>query len=71
MAGQPVASPDSMPAHHGLMPLAAIVSDRASMSSQVFGMSQPLSLNIFGEYQTNDFTLAPSGAAYSLSSTLP
>ena len=33
------------------------------MSSQVVGTSQPFSANIFGEYQTNDFTLAPSGAA--------
>ena len=24
---------------------------------------QPFSLNVFGEYQTKDFTLAPSGAA--------
>ena len=63
VAGQPVASPDSMPAHHGLMPVAAIVSERASMSSQVSGTVQPLSANIVGEYQTNDFTLAPSGAA--------
>ena len=33
------------------------------MSSQVSGASQPFSANIAGEYQTNDFTLAPSGAA--------
>ena len=51
-----------MPAHHGLMPLAAIVSLSAISSSQVVGTVQPFSLNIFGEYQTKDFTLAPSGA---------
>ena len=63
MAGQPVASPDSMPAHHGLTPVAAILSDSVIMSSQVSGTFQPLSLNIFGEYHTKDLTLAPSGAA--------
>ena len=34
----------------------------AISSSQVFGIVQPFSLNIFGEYQTNDFTFEPSGA---------
>ena len=63
VAGQPVASPEPMPAHQGLMPVAAIVSDRASISSQVVGMVQPLSANIFGEYQTKDLTLASSGGA--------
>src|SRR3954462_6250364 len=63
VAGQPVASPASMPAHHGLTPVAAIVSERASMSSHVCGTCQPLSENILGEYHTNDFTFAPSGAA--------
>ena len=63
VAGQPVASPDPMPAHHGLMPVAAILSDSAISSSQVVGTVQPLSSNIFGEYQTKDLTLAPSGAA--------
>ena len=63
MAGQPVASPEPMPAHHGLMPVAAIVSERASISSQVVGIAQPFSANIFGEYQTKDFTLAVSGGA--------
>src|SRR3954447_19626831 len=37
VAGQPVASPDSMPAHHAWMPLAAILSERAIISSHVFG----------------------------------
>jgi len=62
---QPVASPDSMPTHHGCtpVPLAAISSLSASNSSHVVGMAQPLSSNVFGEYQTKDFTLAPSGAA--------
>ena len=32
VAGQPVASPDSMPAHHGLMPAATMSSESASMS---------------------------------------
>ena len=32
-------------------------------SSHVVGTFQPFSVNIFGEYQTNDFTLAPSGGA--------
>ncbi len=65
VAGQPVASPDSMPAHQGLstLPLAAMVSLSVISSSQVCGISQPLSANIDGEYQTKDFTLAPSGAA--------
>ena len=45
------------------MPVAAIVSDRASISSQVVGMVQPLSANILGEYQTKDLTLASSGGA--------
>lgn len=63
VAGQPVASPEPMPAHHGLMPLSAMVSERASISSQVVGISQPLSANIFGEYHTKDFTLAVSGGA--------
>ena len=45
------------------MPVAAMLSERATMSSQVVGIFQPLSANIFGEYQTKDFTLAPSGAA--------
>ena len=63
MATQPVASPDSMPTHHGFMPESAISSDRAIMSSQVSGISQPLSANISGEYHTKDFTEAPSGAA--------
>ena len=33
------------------------------MSSHEVGMSQPFSSNIFGEYQTKDFTLAVSGGA--------
>ena len=45
------------------MPVPAISSESAIMSSQVSGISQPFSSNIFGEYQTNDFTFAPSGAA--------
>ena len=45
------------------MPAPAMSSERASMSSQVSGTSQPFSSNMVGEYQTNDFTLAPSGAA--------
>ena len=63
LAGQPVASPDSMPAHQGLMPVPSMVSDSAIMSSQVCGTSQPISANILGEYQTKDFTLAVSGGA--------
>jgi hypothetical protein len=52
-----------MPAHQGLMPLAAIVSLSVSSSAQVVGTFQPFSSNIFGEYQTNDLTFAPSGGA--------
>src|SRR3954452_6309540 len=65
VSGQPVASPEPMPAHHGLMflPLLAILSVRALSSSSVVGTVRPASLNIWGEYQTNDLTLAPSGAA--------
>lgn len=62
MAGQPVASWDSMPTHHGLVPLAAMVSESLISSSQVVGTVQPFSLKVFGEYQTNDLTLEPSGA---------
>src|SRR4026208_1106623 len=69
--GQPAASPELMPAHHGLMPVAAILSVSAIISSQVCGTVQPFFANIFGEYQTNDLTLAPSGAAWSLPSTVP
>ena len=35
---QPVASPLAMPAHHGLLPVLAIVSDSAVSSSSVFGI---------------------------------
>ena len=52
-----------MPKHQGFIPVAAILSDRAVISSHVVGTVQPFFLNILGEYQTNDFTLAPSGAA--------
>src|SRR5688572_20704280 len=62
VAGQPVATPDSMPAHHGLVPLAAILSLRAISSFQVVGMVYPFSLNIFGEYHTKLLTLEPNGA---------
>ena len=61
--GQPVAAPDSKPAHHGLMPLAAIVSLSVISSSHVVGTVRLLALKYFGEYHTKDFTLAPSGAA--------
>ena len=46
-----------------LIPFVTASSLIFSMSSQVCGTVQPLSLNIFGEYHTNDFTFAPSGAA--------
>ena len=36
---QPVASPDSMPTHHGTFPSAFICSVRASSSAQVAGIS--------------------------------
>ena len=39
VSGQPVASPDSMPMHHGVMPSAFIWSWRAMSSSQVSGIS--------------------------------
>ena len=68
VAGQPVASPDSIPAHHGRCTpsephLAAMSSVSLSISSQVVGTVQPFSANIDGEYHTKDFTLAPSGGA--------
>ncbi len=37
--GQPVATPDSMPAHHGVPPSATIWSDSAVSSSSVSGTS--------------------------------
>src|SRR3954453_14046414 len=37
VTGQPVASPLAIPAHHGFLPVAAILSDRAFSSSSVFG----------------------------------
>lgn len=60
---QPVASPDSTPAHHGMAPSSTICCDRSIMSSQVSGISYPASSNMAGEYQTKDLTFAPSGAA--------
>src|SRR3954470_24607400 len=60
-----------MPAHQGLAPVAAILSDRAIISSQVRGTSYPASANADGEYQTNDLALAPSGAAQNVSPTVP
>ena len=41
--GQPVAPPDSKPAHHGWMPASTILSERAIISSQVVGISYPFS----------------------------
>ena len=46
-----------------MSPPAATSSDSASSSAQVVGIDQPLSANVLGEYQTNYFTLAPSGGA--------
>ena len=37
VTGQPVASPLPMPAHHGFLPSAAILSDSALSSSSVVG----------------------------------
>jgi hypothetical protein len=37
--GQPVATPDSMPAHQAVPPSAAILSDSAVSSSSVVGMA--------------------------------
>ena len=39
VTGQPVASPLEMPAHHGVLPSATILSDRVFSSSSVFGTS--------------------------------
>ena len=36
--GQPVATPDSMPTHHGMPPSATILSDSAVSSSSVVGI---------------------------------
>ena len=54
-----------MPAHHGLSttPDAAMVSDSVLSSAHVVGISQPLSANIVGEYQTSDFRLELFGGA--------
>jgi hypothetical protein len=61
--GQPVATPDSMPAHHGFScRRRRWCSLRAMSSSHVCGICQLLSLNIFGEYHTKLFTFEPSGA---------
>lgn len=61
VTGQPVASADSMPAHHGLTPDAATFSVTSISSDHVWGTLSPLSRKNFGEYQTNDFTFATSG----------
>ncbi len=61
--GQPVASPDSTPAHQTWPPVSSWIFWVRSISSvHVCGTSYPASANIDGEYQTKDFALAPSGA---------
>src|SRR5690349_6295773 len=49
---QPVASPDSTPMHHGVLPAARIVSCSAMNSSQLVGTLQPFSSKELGLYQT-------------------
>src|SRR4051794_35839951 len=67
----PVASPDSMPRHHGLLPSATILSDSAVSWSHVVGTSYLLAVNDFGEYQTSDLRFEPSGAPKYTPSTVP
>src|SRR5689334_2420643 len=71
VAGQPVATPDAMPAHHGLTPSFAIRSLRLSISCHVRGTLYPLSRKNFGEYQTSDLTLPSIGTAYRRPLTVP
>ena len=65
VAGQPVAAPDSIPAHHGLstLPPSLMVWVSVISSAQVVGTVQPFSLNIVGEYQTSDLKFVLFGAA--------
>src|SRR5690349_11006311 len=59
VAGQPVAVPEPMPPHHGLVPglSAAILSLSAIRSAQLVGTWYPAAVNAFGEYHTSDFML--------------
>src|SRR6056297_3211069 len=70
VATQPVASPDSIPMHHGALTMssAAMASVSAINSSQVSGISYPPASNVCGLYQTSDFRLSRIGTPYNSSS---